>query len=397
MKDKKDNDIGISADTDTSMVGDVTGASDAGNDKVSNHKSSSDATTLATAKIEWDSDMEYSLTEAIGGGKKRAYKIKGRCRKCWGKLIGRTNEKHVYTGIKCRVCGIMLEGNDAGEEGERMFKESGVNTFNMVFGHNPKYADGLFVEKIFPCIDRQTEVEIKKRVNAKVKEGNKEGKLTRNSFPLGSAGLLVMQATILMAGVKEISNPYEMSVASFPDFDVKDDGSLVAHLPMEELKKDPQYLENRMMEMMGSTMTQAMISAFACELTMKAICLTCKDEALKSHDLLELYDDLPESSRRRTEADFVEIREVIDKGKQIFGSWRYFEKNAGEEAIRMMIDLEQAQALGKVARVILDEAEMVGLGGSVKMDVEKNVRITGEIKNYKQKITVNIKGQETPP
>ena len=68
--------------------------------------------------------MEYSFTSPSEGGDERTVKIKGRCGKCWGKLIGRTDEKHVFTGIKCRVCEFMLEGKDAEEEAERLSEES---------------------------------------------------------------------------------------------------------------------------------------------------------------------------------------------------------------------------------------------------------------------------------
>ena len=45
-------------------------------------------------------------------------------------------------------------------------------------------------------------------------------------------------------------------------------------------------------------MAQAMTAAFACELVMKAICLTCKDEAKQTHDLLDLNDGLEVTHRR---------------------------------------------------------------------------------------------------
>ena len=265
------------------------------------------------------------------------------------------------------------------------------------FGNYPKYADGQFVEKIFPTLDRHTEEEINNRIRAKVKEGNKKGKLTRNGFPLGSPGYLFLQATILMAGAGEISNPHEISVVNFPDVDVRDDGSLVAYMSVEELKEDPQFYKNRMMRMMGSTMVEAMISAFACELAMKAICLTCKDEAVRDHNLLDLYNDLPENSRKRIEADFAGIRKVFEKGKQTFGAWRYFEVVVREKAMRAMIDMEQAHALGKAARVILDEAEIVGLSGAIGMNAKQNVRTVGEKRKYDYKFNANMTGGESPP
>ena len=53
------------------------------------------------------------------------------------------------------------------------------------------------------------------------------------------------------------------------------------------------------MKRLGSTMTIAMMSAFACELAMKAIRLTRMDEFRKSHDLWQLFQDLSEDSKAR--------------------------------------------------------------------------------------------------
>ena len=148
-----------------------------------------------------------------------------------------------------------------------------------------------------------------------------------------SAGFLFMQASILMAGVSDISHPHETSVADFLDVEVRDDGSLVTHIPVDELKNDPQHTERRLIRRMGTTMTEAMIAAFACELAMKAISLTCNDEADKTHDLLALYETLPDRSRERICADFPDITDVIRKGRHRFGAWRYFETRVGDAAI----------------------------------------------------------------
>ena len=58
---------------------------------------------------------------------------------------------------------------------------------------------------------------------------------------------------------------------------------------------------------------------------MKAIRLTRMDEARKSHDLWQLFQDLPEDSKARMEVDFPEIGSVLKKGCSTFGKWRYFE------------------------------------------------------------------------
>lgn len=51
---------------------------------------------------------------------------------------------------------------------------------------------------------------------------------------------------------------------------------------------DIQFRERRLLRNLGETLTAAMISAFACELAMKAISLTVNDQALKTHDLKRL-------------------------------------------------------------------------------------------------------------
>ena len=84
----------------------------------------------------------------------------------------------------------------------------------------------------------------------------------------------------------------------------------------------------------GSTMTRALMSAFACELAMKAIRLTRLDEARKQHDLLALYRDLPEDSRTRMEMDYPGIEAILQKARHTFGKWRYFETKIEGGGIR---------------------------------------------------------------
>ena len=62
-----------------------------------------------------------------------------------------------------------------------------------------------------------------------------------------------------------------------------------------------------------------------------------------------------------------------------------------------MIDVPHAHALGKAARVILDEAVMVGLGAAVDMETKDNVRIVGNTENHRFDFKVGIKARETPP
>ena len=66
----------------------------------------------------------------------------------------------------------------------------------------------------------------------------------------------------------------EGAIGGFPHTEPNDDGSLSVYYPKEELEGGPPYREQRMMKMMGANMVASMSSAFACELAIKAICLT---------------------------------------------------------------------------------------------------------------------------
>ena len=361
--------------------------------------------TSRSVKIEWNwdfddlwdemksikvGDREYTL------GEEGRFRLKGRCRRCWGGLIGKGGAEHIPTAIRCRVCGILLEGDDAREEYQRMSDQTASNTFNMAFGFPTKYPDdATFVQKIFPNIDRQPEEEFRRRVKVEASKGTKERWLTRSGFPAGSAGFLFLQARALISGVERL--PRELSVTRFWDFDMHDDGSTTMYVPEEDLGEHPKTHEHELMKRLGSTMTIAMMSAFACELAMKAIRLTRMDEARKSHDLWQLYRDLPPDSRERIEEDFPEVDSVLKSARHTFDKWRYFEANVGGRGMRAMIDTDRAFALAKAARVLLDEAEMVGLGYSVKVEATQKVTKNGDRQNVHIKHHLSTTGTEAPP
>ena len=228
--------------------------------------------------------------------------------------------------IRCRVCGITLQGDEAHEEYRRMSDQSGSNTFQMAFGQPTTYRDGAtFVQKLFPPVDRQSADEFHQRVKVEAAKGTKKDWLTRNAFPAGSTGFLFLQARALMSGVER--QPRELSVAPFSDIEIHDDGSATLQLSKEELSEHSNNRERQLMMRLGSTMTAAMMSAFACELAMKAIRLTLMHEARKPHDLSDLYCDLPTDSRTRIEADFPEIDSVLERARHTFDKWRYFQAN----------------------------------------------------------------------
>ncbi len=133
-------------------------------------------------------------------------------------------------------------------------------------------------------------------------------------------------------------------------------------------------------------MMAGMNAAFACELALKAIQITHLDEARKTHDLLELYRDLPEDSKTRLKADFAEIEDELERARHTFGRWRYFETNVGEEGMQAMANTERAFALVKAARVIIDEGEIAGLTYKVDINFDAEFSVdNSDTKREKEK------------
>lgn len=354
---------------------------------------------VATIKIEWGMDLDKVSTDwSIAGGEPQSTTLKGRCKRCWGGLVARLDDNHQITGIKCRVCGKLLEGEPARLEHARMGNEGAISTLNMDMRWLPRYTDdGTFVQKVMPACEPLPKEAIATRIKSRAAGGRQKQRLTRFDFPPGSPGFFMLQASVLMASVEDISNPDEWSIADFPDVQFRDDGTAICTLSTSGVSDDPQFSERRLVRKMGRTMTAAMISAFACELAMKAIALTAKDEAIKGHNLDALYADLPEQSRLRIAADFPHVERVLKDGRHSFGAWRYFETGIGQTAAQAMINTEQARNLGKAARVILDEAEMMGLEYSVNLSAKEHIRVVGQTQTHHQDLKINVKGCEGPP
>ena len=97
------------------------------------------------------------------------------------------------------------------------------------------------------------------------------------------------------------------------------------------------------------------------------------------------------------EADYPDIAAALDAGRQTFDSWRYFETAVGQAAAQALIDTGQARNLGKAARVILDEAEMVGLGYKVNVEGQQDVRASSDAGNYEPHLKIKVEGFEGPP
>lgn len=291
------------------------------------------ARTTGRVAIEWNWDFDdvWLKVKSIGSGDEKhtlgeegRFRLKGRCTRCWGGLIGKRGADPQPMAIRCRVCGILLAGNDAREEYRRMEEQNASNTLSLAFGFPPKYRDSAtFVQKVFPHIDRLPADEFRERAEASASKSKKAGWLTRTTFPAGSAGFLFLQARALMSGVERL--PRELSVARFPDLDIHDDGSATVCVSKGELGEHSKTTEYELMKRLGSTMTIAMMSAFACELVMKAIRLTRLNDARRSHDLWLLYCDLPADSRERMEQDCPEAGSVLRDARHTFDKWRYFE------------------------------------------------------------------------
>ena len=241
-------------------------------DKTSNDETDAPK-TLGPVKVEWQSlGYEVRLNSVAGHevGEEGEAKLSARCKRCWGGVEGRFDDvTRVPEAIRCRVCGRSLEGADAKDEYKRMSDEDASNTMNMAFDFGFNYRDdAIFLNKWFPYIKRQSEAEILERIKEQASAGTKEGWLTRSEFAAGSAGFLFLQAKALMSGVERL--PREESVVRFSDVDVNDDGSATVYLSKKMLGEHSKTTEYELMKRLGSTMTIGMMSAFACELAMKA-------------------------------------------------------------------------------------------------------------------------------
>ena len=125
--------------------------------------------TEQTIPIEWDWDMDATTVSlgVIGGQPPFSeFDAAGRCKRCWGVLRGRTGPERAVTGLKCIVCGEILEGSAAAAEAKRISGESFSNALNMMLGRQPKYGDGPFAQKVFPKLHRLSKQELLDRLPA---------------------------------------------------------------------------------------------------------------------------------------------------------------------------------------------------------------------------------------
>ena len=337
----------------------------------------------ATTFVVWAQDFEFTLSPSGPQASREAeVKMKGRCTACWGGLVLRgKGENGVVISITCRVCNERLTGEAADDEYRQMLEKAREDIGRMSSGFPATRGDSPFVGKLFPHLPRQSEEEVRERIASEIEPSDPSKWLTRRNFPLGTAAYLYLQARLQVAAVTDMYASPDEAVVRFR-----------TAKPID----DPRQNERDLYRRLGSTMTRGMMSAFACELLMKAVSLTVNNKSRKTHDLLYLYDHLPDASRQRLEFDFPDIANVMEEGRQRFGKWRYFESGK-KEALTAVIDTSLEQSLGKAARVFLDEAEMVGLRGGVYMKARRDVTDHGETKKAHYRFNATMKGAENPP
>ena len=353
-------------------------------------------TDLKTFEIDTET---VTTTRPFGDPGDEPETLKGRCTTCWAGIVMRSNPDHKCVEITCRGCGKSMVGQAAEQEHDRMWQEQGDHSIRLSGEIELAYdrkAPGSFVWKIAPSLKRETESAFKARIRKSSQTKAPSGYFGRGRFPLGSPGLLFLQAKILSDGLDSVPGFHEGAIGGFPHTEHNDDGSLSVYYTKEEFEGGPSYREHRMMKMMGANMVASMSSAFACELAIKAMCLTCNCLSLKSHDLYDLYSELPDESRARVEFDYPELPDVLHEGRERFGDWRYFESVIGEPALLALTTPVLSRSLLKSARVLLDEGAALGLSGSVDMEARQGVRVIDEnrIENYSYQLKVH--GGESP-
>lgn len=316
-------------------------------------------------------------------GPARAMDIRGRCVHCWGSIAGTKVPAGDWHRIECLHCGRSVDGEDAVRESDAMRREANDNMAASRIGQPPNYrADARFVLKLLPDMDRD-KAKVDKRIKASLNQGRKRRRLTRHELPPGTAGYLYAQACALLAGIENLSD--EKAPIAPTDFEFGEpqvvgvDGSvgegtlhLTGSAPVVHSKPSHRQLTERM----GTALVAGMAGAFACEVAMKAILATRLDGAAKTHDLLALYEELPDDCRQRLECDFPEIADVLGHCRETFGKWRYFEHSVGGDAIRALIDTDRVLGLGKAARVIADECVIAGLNYEIGFNYDISIDAT---------------------
>lgn len=348
----------------------------------------------STKITEWDVDFDkqtISVPDLFDeNGEAKPIKYKGRCRFCWGNLIGRS-EGQVITAIRCCVCGLQVEGDESCREYKMMQSEMLTCSFQLALGQSPEYEkEGMFTAKLFPRVDHP-EIDLDSQQDTCGTAGRRW--LTRENFSPGTVGWFILQAHALVSGIQYDQSPSDIVHSPHIELNEGGFGTLrgVTDAP-------PPIRESQAMQALGSTMGNALLSAFACELIMKGIALSVTGNARKTHNLLELYSSLPDTSRERIEKDAPDIESVLERTQDTFGKWRYLEESVAEAAIGAMVDYDRSIMLGRIARILLDEAEIVGLGYSAELKIKQEFYKEGHhTKSKGITYKINVTGMERIP
>ena len=358
----------------------------------------------ASHKQDFDTRREFDDRPANDreAGPARAVDIRGRCADCWGRITAAKDPAGRWHRIECLVCRRAVDGEDAAREADAMRREADDNMAAARVGRPSNYRPGAgFVLKLLPDMHRDKS-KVDRRIAASLEGGRKRGRLTRHEIPPGTAGYLYAQAQAFLAGIENLSE--EKSAITHSDFEYGEpqlvgveqstgDGTLRVKGRVPAIHRKPSGLE--LMQRMGTALVTGMAEAFACEVGMKAILVTRLDGAAKTHDLLELYEELPEDSRRRLEGDFPSIAEVLEHSRETFGKWRYFEQGIGEDAIRALVDTDRLWGLGKAARVIADECVVAGLNYDIDVNTTFEFQWQPDDMRASKRIHLSLQGGES--
>lgn len=343
----------------------------------------------------WRNFEEQAAADGPPGPARRA-EILGRCRRCWGSVAGTKATDGKWTSITCALCTNSLHGKEADQEAQAMVLEMEKNLKPARVGHPPTYREGAnFVLKIAPDMVRSSQKQVDGRHRAAKATKKSPGRLNRADVRPGEAGYLYLQARAITSGVETLAK--DASLFDLLDLEVADTritgiGSPDSGEFLQVHGRTPyrQPSDGELMAWAGRTMVAGMALAFACEVGMKAILLTRLDQSRKTHDLLDLYEDLPEDARERIEADARETRNVLERHRQAFHKWRYLQRSAGKEAFLALVNWERVSDLGKAARVVLDECLTTGLKGHVRVD--SRFSVTEEV--WSELVHLQVEGGE---
>ncbi len=302
--------------------------------------------------------------------------IEGRCIQCWGEaFLSDTSDE--ITGLECRLCSNHLKGEEAANEWASLKQEAERNILASSLGKAATYrSNAKFLAKIIPDMHRdkvrwENQMKAARMLPRRV---NKIPWITRHDVPAGNAGFLYLQAKLLAAGARTL--PQEMAIHRWDEIAltqplacrIENLGKSGANIKIKAVGS-PRTSSGAWEERAGAIMMRTMSAAFSCEVALKAILMTRHHRARKTHDLLDLYDDLPDDSRARMKGDYPAIRDVFKNSRQTFDKWRYFESAISKEAAERTLHHERTKDLEKAARVIIDECAVAGLKGELRMTV----------------------------